>query len=153
MITRAVVVALTLVGLLASPALAAEAPRGRGPTAQAMMDAGTVWSGSGPVQVLNELCENPSSVRRCSPISPALQSALEQAIDQPITWVDARHRNGPQFWVFAPVGYEGDQATSEYAWWDPGTLGCFGGGGVTWERRQGSWNAFSAFGWVGCPAT
>jgi len=149
---RSIVAGLAAVGLLTSPVLAAEAPPGRGSKAQARMDAATAPSGSRPVQILNELCGNPSGLRRCAPISSTLQRALEQAIDRPITWVAHRDVNGPQFWVFAPIAYDSVGATSESAWWDPGTFGCRGGTQYDWERRSGAWSTVSGIGWAACVA-
>ena len=117
------------------------------------MDAVTAESGSGPVQILNQLCETPSRVRGCAPISATLRRALEQAIDRPITWVGHRHVDGPQFWVFAPIAYDSVGATSEYAWWDPGALGCRGGIRYDWKRISGAWATVSGIGWAACTAT
>ena len=146
------VAGLAMAGLLASPVLAADAPHGRGPTAQARMDAATAEGGTTRVQILDQLCERPSSVRRCAPMSSALQRALEQAIDRPILWVSERRVNGPEFWVFAPIAYDSGGATSEYAWREPGEFGCRGGIEYIWERRSGGWTTVGGIGWAACPA-
>jgi hypothetical protein len=151
MLTRSLIAGSLAVALLAAPALGAEVPHGYGPRAQAIMDAETAESGTTRVQVLNQLCESPSRLRGCTPISATLGRALERAIDRPITWVAQRRTNGPQFWVFAPVAFESGRATSEYAWWDPGTLGCRGGITYNWERHSGVWATVSGIGWAACP--
>jgi hypothetical protein len=117
------------------------------------MDAALLQKGTGPVQVLSELCENPPRLRRCSPISSVLQRALEQVIARRITWVTHRRVNGSQFWVFAPVAFHRDRASSEYAWWDPGDLGCYGGTALSWDRYRGAWSAVAGASWIGCAAT
>jgi hypothetical protein len=109
--------------------------------------------GTGPVQVLNQVCEKPSRVSRCTPISSTLQRSLEVAIHRSIVWVDHRRTKGPEFWVFAPVTFGGGTASAEYAFWDPGALGCFGGSSEDWALRQGAWSPTIASAWVGCPAT
>jgi hypothetical protein len=155
MITRSVVAGLVAALLLATPAVAAEAPRGRGPNAQARMDAVTAESGSGRVQILNETCRTPSRLRGCTPMSPALQRALDAAIDRRITWVTSRDVDGPEFWVFAPIEFEAGTATSEYAWWESGATagsGCRGGITYDWSRRAGAWVTTSGIGWAACSA-
>jgi hypothetical protein len=156
MIRRAPVAAslvvFLLVGLTAMPALADGALRGRSPATQAAMDAGLVPRHGATVQVLNQLCEKPRTQRRCSPMPSTLQQALDREIARPIVWVDSRQPGGQQFWVFAPVDF-GAEASAEYAWWDPGTFGCFGGAGETWTHLQGTWKPSIAFGYEGCPAT
>jgi hypothetical protein len=117
------------------------------------MDAVTAESGTRPVQILNQLCEVPSRLRRCAPISSTMRRALEQAIDRPITWVAHRRVDGPQFWVFAPIAYDSAGATSEYAWWDPGAFGCRGGIRYDWERTSGAWATVGGIGWAACPAS
>jgi hypothetical protein len=156
MVRRAALAALLTaslaVGLTAMPALAADALRGRSPATQAAMDAGLVPRHGSTVQVLNQLCERPRVQRRCSPMPSTLQQALDREIARPIVWVDERQPGDRQFWVFAPVRF-GAQANAEYAWWDPGTFGCFGGAGETWNHVQGTWNPSIAFAYQGCPAT
>ena len=150
MFTRPLVAACVAAVCLAAPAFAADAPHGRGPRAQALMDAQTVESGTGRVQILNELCEVPSALRRCTPITATLRRALEQAIVRPISWVSHRHVDGPEFWVLAPVEFHDGEATSEYAWWDP--LGCRGGISYRWARRSGRWVTTTGIGWAACSA-
>jgi hypothetical protein len=115
------------------------------------MDAATAERGTTRVQILNELCETPSRMRHCAPMSSALQRALEGAIDRPILWVSERKVNGPEFWVFAPIAYGSGEATSEYAWWEPGDL-CRGGTQYDWERRSSGWSTVSGIGWAACSA-
>jgi len=155
MIKRSVVAGLVTALLLATPAVAAEALRGRGPNAQARMDAVTAESGSRRIQVLNETCRTPSRLRGCAPMSRALQRALEAALDRPLTWVAQRDVDGPEFWVFAPIEYEAGGATSEYAWWETGataTSGCRGGITYDWKHRAGAWVTTSGLGWAACSA-
>jgi len=94
---RSILAAIVALGLLATPALAAVAPHGRGPGAQAAMIARTAGTSKQPVQVLNQLCDNPNAQHGCVPIKPSMQRALERAIHAPITWVDhrRRHAGGP----------------------------------------------------------
>jgi hypothetical protein len=152
MIRRSLLVAAISVALLASPAHAASAPRGQGPGAQALMLAETVNSFVERAQVLNQVCEDASAERRCSPINPALQRAFEAAVDVPITWVAARTPHLGQFWVLAPVRFAGDGAESEFAWRDPGRLGCSGWTRIDWSRERGAWFPTGGVGVVGCPA-
>jgi hypothetical protein len=152
MIRRAMIAAAVGMALLVPPASAADVPAGRGPRAQARMDAATVESGNRRVQILSEVCRTPSRLRRCEPMSSALRRALERAIDRPITWVDERVVNGPEFWVFAPVEFDHGTATSEYAWWDRGTDGCRGGITYDWERSSGTWSTTTGIGWGACSA-
>jgi hypothetical protein len=152
MLTRSIVAAAVAVGLLASPAFAATAPHGRGPNAQAAMIAQTAGSSKNPVQVLNQLCDNPNRQRGCTPIKANMRRALEAAIEAPITWVSERRHNGEQFWVLGTVRFSGSQASTIASWRDPGRYGCFGWTSLGWERRHGAWSATSGIAAEGCPA-
>ena len=104
MLKRSILVTSLAVGLLATPAFAAVPLRGRGPDTQAAMlalVAPTVRSSGNAVQVLNQLCEDPRYQRRCTPITHRLQTALEAAVKQQVTWVSKRQSHAGQFWVFA----------------------------------------------------
>jgi hypothetical protein len=153
MILRALAVAGLAVALVAGPASAADI-HGRGPGAQAAMDAMLILGGgSHRVQVLTQLCADPVRIRRCVPFPGSLQRAIERAVDRPITWVDARRAGGPAFWVFAPVAFDGGSATTSLAWWDPGALACRGGSTLRFAHSHGAWQPVEGTGWVGCPAT
>jgi len=146
------ILALAIAGALLAPlpAHAAAGPHGRSVRTQAALDA-TLWSNRRPVQVLTSVCTRPSRQRGCSPMSPRLRSELEAALKAPITWVSERRRRGPTFLVFAPVVFEGGEATAELAWWDPAPSGCTGGYRTSFRRQQGVWTWFQQLGWAGCP--
>jgi hypothetical protein len=150
--TRIFLTSLIAVGLLASPALAAGAPHGRAPKAQAAMLAETAGSSTHPVQVLNQLCDNPNTQRGCAPIKANLQRALERAIRAPITWVDHRRHHAGQFWVLGTVRFNGTEVTTKVAWRDPGTFGCFGWTRLSWKRHHGAWSVFKGISAEGCSA-
>jgi hypothetical protein len=152
MFVRVLVAAGLAVALVAAPASAADI-HGRGPGAQAAIDAMLILGGgSQRVQVLTQLCADPVRIRRCVPFPRSLQRAIESAVDRPITWVDARRVRGPAFWVFAPVAFDGSSATASLAWWDRGafTFGCRGGADLTFGRIRGAWSAVEGTAWTGC---
>ena len=139
--------------LLAVPAHAAADAHGRGPGARAtMLEATAPDDGRAPVQVLDQLCENATHVRRCTPMARSLRTALDRAIDRPVTWVSARRPRGPEFWVFEPVDLRGLDGTSTMTWRDPGRFACFGGTTLTWRFAHGTWTATGGLGWAACPA-
>jgi len=150
---RTLLASLIAVGLLASPALAAGAPHGRGPKAQAAMLGETAGSSNHPVQVLNQICDNPNTRRGCVPIKANLQRAFERAIDAPITWVGHRRDHAGQFWVLGSVKFHGTQVTTMVAWRDPGTFGCFGWTRLSWQRHHGAWSVYQGISAEGCSAT
>jgi hypothetical protein len=151
--TRILLSSLIAVGLLTSPALAADAPHGRGPKAQAAMLAETAGTPTHPVQVLNQMCDNPTTQRGCVPIRVNLQRAFEQALDAKITWVDHRRHDAGQFWVVGTVLFHRTQVTTKVAWRDPGTFACFGWTRLSWKRHHGAWSVFQGMSAEGCPAT
>ena len=150
--TRIFLTSLIAIGLLASPALATGAPHGRGPKAQAAMLAETAGASNHPVQVLNQICDNPNTQRGCVPIKASLRRALERALDAPITWVDHRRQHGGQFWVLGTLRFDRTQVTTKVAWRDPGTFGCFGWTRLSWERQHGAWSVFQGISAEGCSA-
>ena len=153
MFLRALAVASLTAALVAGPASAADI-HGRGPGAQASMDAMLILGGGTQrVQVLTQLCADPVRIRRCVPFPGSLQRAIERAVDRPITWVDARLVRGPAFWVFAPIAFERGSATASLAWWDPGAFGCRGGSTLRFTHSHGAWRPVEGTGWAGCPAT
>ena len=153
MFVRALVVA-GLVGVLVAAPVSATPIHGRGPGAQAAMDAMAILDGGHDrVQVLTQLCANPEGIKRCSPIPQSLRHAIERATDRRITWVDKRRVRGPAFWVFAPVAFGRDTADAAMAWWDPGMFACRGGAELRFSRSRGVWNATQGTAWEGCPAT
>ena len=139
-------------GLLASPAFAATAPHGRGPNAQAAMIAQTAGRSKHPVQVLNQLCEKPTTQRGCVPIKANMRRALEQAIHAPITWVAHEQHHAGRFWVLGTVRFTGSQASTTVAWNDPGPYGCFGWTSYRWQRHHGAWSPYMGSATEGCPA-
>jgi len=153
MFLRALAAASLALALVAGPASAADI-HGRGPGAQAAMDAMLILGGGTQrVQVLTQLCADPVRIRRCVSFPGSRQRAIERAVDRPITWVDARRVRGPAFWVFAPVAFDGGSASASLAWWDPGAFACRGGSTLRFVRIHGTWQAVEGTGWAGCPAT
>ena len=152
MLTRSVVAAVVAVGLLATPALAATAPHGRGPNARAAMIAATAGNSTHPVQVLNQLCDNPNTQRGCVPFKANMRRALERAIDVPITWVAHEQHHAGQFWVLGTVRFNGSRARTMVAWRDPGAFGCFGWTRLAWVRHHGAWSMSSGLSAEGCAA-
>jgi hypothetical protein len=152
MFLRAFAVAGLAVALVAGPASAAGI-HGRGPGAQAALDAMLVGRGNERVQVLTRLCADPERVRQCVALSHSLRRAIENAVDRRITWVDERRTRGPVFWVFAPVEFGHGVATASYAWWDGGAFACRGGSDLLFEQQRGGWSGTEGFGWGACPAT
>jgi hypothetical protein len=153
MLRRIVLLAMCGALLLqGASAHAATGPHGRSARAQAALDA-SLWHGTKRVQVLTSLCARPSKLRRCSPISPRLQRALDGALGAPIIWVDARRVAGPEFLVFAPVVFDRGEAKAEVAWWDPGSHGCVGGYETRFRKDRGAWMWYQQLGWAGCPAS
>jgi len=150
--TRVVVTSLIVVGLLASPALAADAPHGRGPVAQAAMIAETAGRPKQPVQVLNQLCDNPITQHGCEPLKANMRRALERAIDAPITWVAHRRRHAGQFWVLGTVRFNGSEAHTGVSWRDPGAYRCFGWTKLSWRRNRGTWSMYQGVSAEGCTA-
>ena len=150
MLKRSILTAALAVGLLASPAIAATVSRGRGPNAQAAMIAQTAGNSKKPVQVLNQLCDNPNTQHGCVPIKPSMQRALERAVPAPITWVSERRHNGEQFWVLGKVRFNGAKARTMVSWDDPGPFGCFGWTRLGWERHHGAWSVSSGASAEGC---
>ncbi|HJX08727.1 MAG TPA: hypothetical protein VJ736_11730 [Actinomycetota bacterium] len=152
MLKRSIIATAVAVGLLGSPAFAATAPHGRGPSAQATMIARTAGSSKHPVQVLNQLCDNPIAQRGCSPIKANLQRALERAIHARITWVSHRRHGLGQFWVLGGVRFDRSPVSSMVTWRDPGRYGCNGWTRLSWERHRGAWSPFQGVSAEGCQA-
>jgi hypothetical protein len=147
---RSILAAALAVGLLASPAFAATAPHGHGPNAQAAMIAQTAGSSQQPIQVLNQLCDNPNTRHGCVPMKANMQRALEQAIDAPIMWVTHEQHHAGQFWVLGKVRFNGSNARTMVSWDDPGLYGCFGWTRLGWQRQHGAWSVSSGIGVEGC---
>jgi hypothetical protein len=152
MLKRSILAATVALGLLATPALAAVAPHGRGPRGQAAMIARTAGSSEQPVQVLNQLCDNPNTQHGCAPIKASMQRALERAIDAQITWVGHRRRHAGQFWVLGTVRFDRSPVTTMVSWRDPGRYGCYGWRRWSWERNRGAWSPFQGIAAEGCSA-
>ena len=150
--TRSILATALTVGLLASPAFAAAAPHGRGPRAQAAMIAQTAGSSKHPVQVLNELCDNPNSQHGCVPIKANMRRALERAIHAPITWVSHRQHHAGQFWVLGTVRFDASPVRTMVSWRDPGRYGCSGWTRLDWQRHRGAWAVFQGISAEGCQA-
>jgi len=152
MSARALAGTILVLALLAGPA-SATGIHGRGPRAEAAIDSTLPFGDRAQrVQVLTQLCANPQRIARCSAMPRQLRRALERAIEQPITWVDARRVRGPVFWVFAPVAFDRHAASGAMAWWDPGNA-CRGGTEQGFSLQQGSWRLTQGTAWEGCPAT
>jgi len=144
-------VALTL---SAAPVWAAASPavRGKGLHAEAGFYARVVGDGPARIQILDQLCRNPDQQRRCTPIKPALERAIDRLVDRPITWVATPRKHGGSFWVLAPVRFGADRATVRWAWRDLRPFGCFGGGTLTYGRDGGTWKLTTGIEFEGCPA-
>jgi hypothetical protein len=149
---RSILAAALAVGMLASPAFAATAPHGRGPGAQAAMIAQTAGSSKQPVQVLNQLCDNPNTQHGCVPIKRNMQRALERAIRAPITWVSHRRHHMGQFWVLGTVRFDVSPVRTMVSWRDPGRYGCNGWTRLSWQRHHGAWSVFQGLSAEGCQA-
>jgi hypothetical protein len=149
---RSILTAALAVGLLASPAVGATAPHGRGPNAQAAMIAQTAGNSKKPVQVLNQLCDNPNTQHGCVPIKASMRRALERAIHAPITWVSERRHNGEQFWVLGSVRFDRSPVSTMVSWRDPGRYGCSGWTRLGWQRQRGAWTVFQGISAEGCQA-
>jgi hypothetical protein len=105
------------------------------------------------VQILDQVCEDLALVRDGTPMSPGLKRAIEDAFSRRLVWVSRRRSEGPEFWVFAPVRFNGDAATARYTWRETGDYGCLGGVRLRFKRIGGSWSSTSGMGWALCPAT
>jgi len=117
------------------------------------MDSMLIFTAAGDrVQVLTQLCTDPDRIRHCTSFPVELRRAIEDVMDRPITWVDARRDRGPQFWVFAPAVFDGERASASMAWWDRGafTFGCRGGADLAFRRIRGAWSAVEGTAWTGC---
>jgi hypothetical protein len=147
---RSILPAAVAVGLLASPAFAAAAPHGYGPHAQAAMIAQTAGSSKKPVQVLDQLCDNPNTQRGCTPIKANMRRALDRAVDAPIAWVAHERHHAGQFWVLGEVRFNGAKARTMVSWDDPGAFGCSGWTRLGWERHHGAWSVASGVSAEGC---
>ena len=151
MAKRLLLLALCGALLLPASAHAASALRGRSVRTQAALDA-QQWHSSKAVQVLTSLCSRPSKLRGCVPMADRMRAALEDALAAPITWVDHRRVRGPDFLVFAPVVFDGADATAEVAYGEPGASGCVGGYATKYRRQRGVWTWYTQLGWAACPA-
>ena len=157
---RRTLVVLTTLAVLSVTTSASAAPtpiRGRSVRTQAALDAqvaeDATSAGSGPVQILTQLCGRPWKLRGCEAMPAKLQAALDDAIGGRITWVERRQMRGPEFLVFAPVRIARDAARTEVAWWDPGRSGCRGGSTLEFARDRGAWVASRGLGWAVCSAS
>ena len=153
MLKRSILTAALAVGVLASPALAATAPHGRGPNAEAAMIAQMAGSSKQPVQVLNQLCDNANAQHGCVPIKANMRRALERAIHAPVTWVSERRHNGERFWVLGTVRFDRSPVSTMVSWRDPGRYGCSGWTRLSWQRHRGAWSVFQGIAAEGCSAT
>jgi hypothetical protein len=151
MVKRGILVSLLVVALTAAAAHAEVGLHGRSVRAQAGLLADVVESGRREVQVLDQLCEKPSKIRRCSPIPPRLAAAFEEAVGRPVRWVAERRANLGEFWVLSPVHFGPGQATASYAWWGVDDL-CGGGTAVEYGLHRGAWSIRSGIGWAWCTA-
>lgn len=139
--------------LLWGSAAQAAIPAGQGSRTQAAMYAEMTYQDGPKVQILDGLCEDLALVKECTPMTPGLKRAIEDTFARRIIWVSRRPHEGPEFWVFAPVRFNGDAATARYTWREPGDFGCLGGVRLRFKRTGGTWRSTSGMGWALCPAT
>ena len=132
---------------------AAAAPQAEGTNAKASMYAQVLDSGNRRIQVLREMCANPSEQHGCAPLRHHLRRAIKHAVERPILWVDQRRRHAGVFWVLGPVRFEDGRASIRSAWREQGTHGCFGSNvdRFRWTEANNEWNHTGGSGSVGCP--
>ena len=150
---KALIIGMALVGMTASSASARPAPgtiEGRRDVLRAGMYA-TVIDSHNRIQILNRLCANPGKGTGCEPVLQALRTALEAAVDVPIRWVQKERKHGGRFYAFSAVERNGSHARFDYAWDDPGFLGCSARGDVEFRRIDWTgWRVSGGHGLIGC---
>lgn len=124
----------------------------RSPQKQAKMYARVInTTATGPIQVLNDLCNKADPSRHCIPAGINLQNALLKRADVALTWVDSRQPGGDVFWTLSPIRFASGRAHFTYRWSEPPPNGCQGKGFVRFRWGPGGWHFAGSPGSVGCP--
>jgi hypothetical protein len=111
----------------------------------------TVIDSHNRIQILNRLCPSPGKGAGCEPVLQALRTALGAAVDVPIRWVQKERKDGGRFYAFSAVERNGSHARFDYAWDDPGFLGCNARGDVEFRRIDWTgWRVSGGQGLIGC---
>ena len=150
--TTAIALCFVLIGAVAASA-AEHGIHGHGIRAEAELYAGVLDTSGQRIQILDRLCRTPETRQRCTPARAALRRAVSTAVDRPISWVRHRRPHLGTFWVLAPIRWTPKSAALRYAWDEPGTGGCFGGGQLRYQRDRGSWKLTWGIAYVGCSAS
>ena len=149
----AIAVCLVLIAAAAASASTGSDIHGRGIRAEAALDARVLDAGRRPIQILDRLCRTPETRQGCTPAGTALRRAISRAVDRPIAWVHHRRPHAGTLWVLAPIRWTQETASLRYAWDEPGSGGCFGGGQLNYARERGSWKLTWGIAYEGCSAT
>ena len=149
----AIAVCLVLIGAAAASASTGSDIHGRGIRAEAALDARVLDAGRRPIQILDRLCRTPETRQGCTPAGTALRRAISRAVDRPIAWVHHRRPQAGTLWVLAPIRWTPETASLRYAWDEPGSGGCFGGGQLRYARERGSWKLTWGIAYEGCSVT
>src|SRR5947209_7270021 len=64
-----------------------------------------------------------------------------------------RRPHAGTLWVLAPIRWTPKTASLRYAWDEPGSGGCFGGGQLRYTRERGSWELTWGIAYEGCSVT
>jgi len=149
----AIAVCLVLIGAAAASASTGSDIHGRGIRAEAALDARVLDAGRRPIQILDRLCRTPETRQGCTPAGTALRRAISRAVDRPVAWVHHRRPQAGTLWVLAPIRWTPETASLRYAWDEPGSGGCFGGGQLKYARERGSWKLTWGIAYEGCSVT
>ena len=150
----AIAVCLVLMGAAAASATPGGSDiHGRGIRSEAALYARVLDTGRRPIQILDRLCRIPETRRGCIPAGTALRLAISRAVDRPIAWVHHRRPHAGTLWVLAPIRWTQETASLRYAWDEPGSGGCFGGGQLKYARERGSWKLTWGIAYEGCSVT
>ena len=149
----AIAVCLVLIAAAAASASTGSDLHGRGIRAEAALDARVLDAGRRPIQILDRFCRTPETRQGCTPADTALRQAISKAVDRPIAWVHHRRPHAGTLWVLAPIRWTPETASLRYAWDEPGSGGCFGGGQLRYTRERGSWKLTWGISYEGCSVT
>jgi hypothetical protein len=150
----AVAVCLVLIGAAAvSAAPGGNDIHGRGIRSEAALYARVLDTGGRPIQILDRLCRIPETRQGCTSAGATLRRAISRAVDRPIAWVHHRRSDAGTLWVLAPIKWTPKTASLRYAWDEPGSGGCFGGGQLRYTRERGSWKLTWGIAYEGCSVT
>jgi len=150
----AIAVCLVLIGAAAASAAPGGSDiHGRGIRSEAALYARVLDTGRRPIQILDQLCRIPETRHGCTTAGTAFRRAVSRAVDRPIAWVHHRRAHGGTLWVLAPIRWTPKTASLRYAWDEPGSGGCFGGGQLRYTRERGSWELTWGIAYEGCSVT